>query len=311
MRVLVTGGSGYLGKAVVRTLLAAGHHVGVLVHRTEAGLPGDAEPHHGDLLDPDTLLPAVRGADAVVHLAAITRVRESIAHPARYYRLNVGGTANLLEALGAAAASKTMVPRFVFASTGSVYGAQVQQPIDERVVPQPANPYTASKFAGEQLVGWQAATGLLAAASLRIFNVAGADSGHGDTDDTRLIPCAVAAAAGRIPRVDVYGDGSAVRDYVHVSDVARAFLSALEAVAPGVHDVFNVGATAASTNDVIEAVAEAAGARVPVQHHPPHPGELHELRSDSSLIRRRLDWMPQRSAIARIAADQWAATGHI
>ena len=307
MRVLVTGGSGYLGSAVVRHLLAAGHHVGAVVRRAEAGLPGDVELHHGDVLDADTLPPAVRGVDAVVHLAAITRLRESFAQPSRYYRLNVGGTANLLEALGAAAASKAMVPRFVFASTGGVYGAPEQQPISEDTPPNPANPYADSKLAAERLIGWQVATGSLAAATLRVFNIAGADHGHADPDDTRLIPCAVAAAAGDVPHLDLYGAGTDVRDYVHVSDVARAFVAAVEAVEPGKYDVFNVGATPASAADVVNVVAEVSGKKVPVVHHPAHAGEAPELRADTSRIRRELSWQPRSSELLQIVSDQWSA----
>jgi UDP-glucose 4-epimerase len=304
VRVLVTGASGYLGSAVVRQLLEADHHVGVLVHRAEPRHPDDVEFHHGDVLDPASLPPAVRGVDAVVHLAALTRVRESFEQPARYYRANVGGSANLLEALDGAASSRGIRPRLVLASTGSVYGTPQRQPIGEDTPPDPQNPYADSKVATERLVGWQAAQGSLAAATLRIFNIAGADHGVADPEETRIIPRVAAAALGRIPQVDVYGDGTAIRDYVHVSDVASAFTAALEYVEAGRHDVFNVGATPASVIDILRTAADITGVRVPVVHHAAHPGEAAELRADTGRIRQRLSWSPSRSGLRRIIEDQ-------
>lgn len=304
MRVLVTGASGYLGRAVVAELHAAGHDVSAFVHRTSFPDASGVELHHGDLLDEDAVAAAVRGVDAVVHLAGLTRVRESVEHPGRFYRLNVGGTATLLEALASAAAVRGSAPRFLLASTAAVYGAPVDQPISEDTPTDPRNPYAATKVAAEQLLTWAANSGQVAVSSLRIFNAAGAVTGHRDTDDTRIIPRVVGAATGAVSHVDVFGDGSAVRDYVHVSDVGRAFVTALESSCPGTHEVFNVGATPSSVADILEAAARVTGKEIPVTHKPANPAESPELRADATRLRAR-GWEPRSSGLDRLIDDQW------
>lgn len=206
MLVLVTGASGYLGRAVVGCLAAAGHHV---------------RPLAGDLLAPDSLAPAVAGVDAVIHLAARTRVRESFEDPVRYYQVNVTGALNLLGVLAGGT-------RFVFASTASVYGTPASQPISEDCPTDPANSYAASKAAAESAIGWACEPGRIAATTLRLFNLAGATGGRGDPDPTRILPRAIAAATGTLPHVDINGTGATIRDYVHVTDAAAAFVLALD-----------------------------------------------------------------------------------
>ena len=164
----------------------------------------------------------------------------------------------------------------------------------------PASPYAASKWAAEELVRYEAGTGGLGAVTLRCFNAAG----PGDTDPTRLIPRALAAAAGRTSSLGVNGDGSAVRDYVHVDDLADAYALAFSATRPGEHRVYNVGGTAASVREVIAAVEEVSGRRVPVERRPPQD-EPAELRADSSRLREELGWRPERSELRTIVADAW------
>ncbi|HEV2783741.1 MAG TPA: NAD-dependent epimerase/dehydratase family protein [Actinophytocola sp.] len=283
MRVLVTGASGYVGHAVVRALHTTGHDV--------RALPGD-------LLDGDAVGAAVSDVDGVIHLAARSNVRESFERPDVYYRTNVTGTLTLLDRLAPGT-------RLVLASTASVYGAPPTQPITESTALNPQNPYAATKAAAEAALGWYAPARRLAAATLRIFNVAGAVDGHGDPDGTRILPRAVSAAAGKLSHVDVYGDGSAVRDFVHVADVANAFTLALAAVQPGRHRAYNVGAIPATIADIIATTERVTARPVPVVHHDRHPHEVPDLRADTTLIRRELGWGPTHTTLDGLIADQW------
>jgi UDP-glucose 4-epimerase len=282
MVVLVTGASGYLGRAVVACLADAGHQVRALA---------------GDLLDP--LGSAVAGVDAVVHLAALTRVRSSFEEPIRYFQVNVTGTLNLLDAVPSGT-------RFVFASSASAYGTPISQPITEDCPLNPLNPYAASKAAAESALGWAASASRVSATTLRVFNLAGAVDGHGDPDPTRILPRAVAAAAGTLSHVDINGPGTAIRDFVHITDAARAVLLALSVPSAG-HRVYNVGAIPASVNDILAATRDLTGRPVPVVHHPPHPGEAPDLRADTSRIRAELGWEPTHTTLAPLIRDQWDA----
>jgi len=298
MRVLVTGAAGYVGRAVVRELRARGHRVVALVHRSRAVFPDDVETRRGDLHDP--LREAAADIDGVVHLAARSTVRDSVTHPTQAWRTNVAGTLNLLDALPASA-------RLVFASTGSVYGRPAQQPISETAVVAPLNPYGSSKAAAEQLIDAQAATGALGAVTMRLFNAAGAVDGRADEDPSRIIPRVAAVAAGIEPVVTVNGDGSAVRDFVHVADIAVAVALGLEAATPGQHKIYNLGAVPASVADIVDAMVHASGRPVKVEHRPANPHEAPELRADTSRIRAELGWAPTRTTIDELVADQWTA----
>jgi UDP-glucose 4-epimerase len=291
MRVLVTGASGFIGRAVVDRLLADGCVPRVLTHTAESR--ADVESVRGDLREPASLVAALDGVEAIVHLAAVARVRESFEQPLRYYEVNVGGTVNLLGALSEPV-------RVVYVSTGMVYGAPLSQPITEDFPLSPSSPYAASKAAAEDVVAWTARSGLIGATTLRVFNAAGGD----DSDGTRVITRAVDAAAGG-PPLTVFGDGSAVRDFVHVDDVAAAAVLALASSTPGRYDVFNVGATAASVRDVVDAVERVTGRPVPLVHAPAHTGEVRELRADTRRLRRALGWEPTRSALDDLVRDQW------
>lgn len=296
MRVLVTGAAGYIGYAVGRRLAAAGHEVDGLVRR-DAGLPAGVRAVRGDLLAPDGL---PRGPyDGVCHLAALTRVRESFERPLPYFTANVQGTVNLLEAVAA--------DRVVFGSTAAVYGTPERQPIPETEATAPASPYGASKLAAEQAVRYHARTGAIGAVVLRTFNVAGSVDGRIDPDGTRLIPAALAVAAGHAPHLDVNGDGRAVREYLHVDDLAAAYVRALEAVRPGEDRVYNVGSGAgAAVHEVVAAVEAVTGRPVPVRRRPARP-EAPVLVCDAAAIRAELGWRPERSALPEIIAGSWDA----
>jgi UDP-glucose 4-epimerase len=305
MKVLVTGATGYVGWAVVHKLLAVGDEVVAAVHKIDADFPRGVEKRRADLEDPTSLSAAVAGVDGICHLAALTQVRVSMQEPTLYYRLNVGGTINLLEALVGESRKRSIRGSFVLASTSQVYGAPARQPIPEDASLNCINPYAATKAACEQLTCGLAVTGSLGATSLRIFNAAGSAAGLGDRDLSRIIPKAVAVAAGAAPRVDVNGEGTAIRDFVDVKDVASAFVAALHANEPGRHAIYNVGATAASVADVIAAVERVSGQAVPREHHPVHRAEAPVLRADTSKITAELGWQPESSSLEEIVAGQW------
>jgi UDP-glucose 4-epimerase len=307
VRVLVTGAGGYVGRVVVERLSRDGHEVVALVRRDAPG-PAGARRERADLLDPAAVARAVAAVrpEGVCHLAARTRVRESFTDPLGHFEVNAGGTLHLLRALRAGVERGAPVPRLVLASTAAVYGPRARQPITEEEPAAPASPYAMSKWAAEELVRYEAATGALGAVSLRCFNAAGAAAGARDPDETRLIPRALAVAAGRAPRLGVNGDGTAVRDYVHVADLADAYALALAAARPGAHRAFNVGGTGASIQEVIAAVEAITGRPVAVERRPPQD-EPHVLRADSGRLRAELGWRGERSTLERIVEDAWRA----
>jgi len=312
MRVLVTGAFGFVGTAVVRRLVDDGHTVVALTHRPEgAELPptAAAEVVHADVRSFEVMAALAMEVDGVCHLAALTQVRQSFARPSEYFSVNAAGTGVLVSALQHAAA-QGQTTRLVLASTAAVYGQPAESLISESVAPVPMNPYGASKLAAERMALSAVGDGIgVGVTVLRAFNVAGAVDGRTDTDLTRIIPKAVAVARGVAPILEVNGDGSAVRDYVHVDDLARAFVLALEHCAPGRGAVYNVGATGASVAEVVEAVARVSGSAPAVKHLPPKP-EAARVLADTTLIRAELGWSPGRSSLDEIVADAWTAAGY-
>ncbi len=309
MRVLVTGAAGFVGGVVTDTLAAAGHQVTALI-RNELPPPRLApgtEIVRADLLKIHELAAAGidRGFDAVCHLAALTRVRESLRDPLRYFAVNVTGTVNLLGLLERGTEVSGIAPVVVLGSTCAVYGAPETQPIPETQPPAPTNAYGASKLAAEQIVTHQAATGRIGAVVLRSFNIAGAAGVHADRDGSRIIPAALAVASGASDVFGVNGDGAVIREYVHVADIAAAYLAALDAVAPGHSEIFNVGTgVGVSVAEVLAAVERVTGRTVARMRRPPAV-EPPMLVADSRRIRAELTWRPTRSTIDRIVADAW------
>ena len=194
-------------------------------------------------------------------------------------------------------------------STAAVYGAPEQQPIGEDAEPAPSNPYGVSKVAADAAVQLRAEAGAVWAVVLRCFNITGAVHGVGDVDESRIIPKALAVAAGRFPHLEMNGDGSAIRDFVHVDDLARAYVLALEADLADPFRIYNVGATAASMREIVAAVERVTERPVPVVHRPPQP-EPPRLVADISRITRELGWKPERSQLDQLISDSWSAVEH-
>ena len=314
MRLLVTGGAGYIGGVVTLHLLRAGHQVTVLddlstghadsVPDGATFVPGDVAERAGAVLaDGDPY-------DGVLHFAAKALVAESVEHPERYWRTNVAGTLALLDAMRANA-----VPRLVFSSSAATYGEPDEVPIVETAPARPTNPYGASKLAVDMMITSEARAHGLGAASLRYFNVAGASGGQGErhSPETHIIPIALQVVAGRRPAFAVYGtdyptpDGTCIRDYVHVDDLAEAHLLALAAAAAGEHRIYNLGNGAGfSVLDVVEAVRRVTGHPVPTEVGPRRPGDPAVLVASSAKIREELGWTPRKPTVDEMAADAWA-----
>jgi UDP-glucose 4-epimerase len=312
VQLLVTGGAGYVGSVVTGHLLEAGHRVTVLDDLSTGH--ADAVPEGANLVqagvaEADSVLDR-GGYDAVLHFAARSLVAESMAHPETYWRNNVGGTMLLLDAMRRAA-----VPRIVFSSTAAVYGEPDAVPIVEYAPTRPGNPYGASKLAIDHMLAGEAAGHGLAAVSLRYFNVAGAWRGLGErhATETHLIPIALQVAAGQRDVLEIFGDdyptpdGTCVRDYVHVADLARAHLMALDAARPDRAMIYNLGnGQGFSVLQVVDAVRSVTGHPVPVAVRDRRPGDPATLVASSELIRAELGWAPERSRLEDMIADAWA-----
>jgi UDP-glucose 4-epimerase len=314
MKLLVTGGAGYIGSIVAQRLLDAEHEVVVLDNLTRghrAAVPEGAQFVEADLLDPAALAEIVTdGFDGALHFAALSLVGESVVRPELYYRNNVVGTLNLLDALRAAD-----VRRLVFSSTAATYGEPEAVPIQETAPTRPVNPYGASKLAVDQMIGGECLAHGLGAVSLRYFNVAGASGclGEDHHPETHLIPNVLRAAQGLQPEVQLFGtdyatpDGTAVRDYIHIEDLATAHLLALDGARPGEHRIFNLGnGNGFSVREVIEAARAVTGLDIPVREAPRRPGDPPILVAASERIRAELGWEPRKPALADMVGDAWA-----
>jgi UDP-glucose 4-epimerase len=312
-KYLVTGGAGYIGSVVAAHLLEAGHAVTVLDdlstgHRE--GVPEGAEFIEGRIQDAGKWLDP--SYDGVLHFAAFSQVGESVVNPEKYWRNNVGGTTDLLTAMREAG-----VRTLVFSSTAATYGEPTAVPITEDAATAPTNPYGASKLAVDHMIGGECAAHGLAAVSLRYFNVAGAYGPYGERHDpeSHLIPLVLQVAQGKREAISVYGDdyptpdGTCIRDYIHVADLAEAHLLALDAARarPGEHLICNLGnGNGFSVREVIETVRTVTGHPVPEVTAPRRAGDPAVLVASAERARGSLGWQPSRAALAGIVADAWA-----
>ena len=318
MRLLVTGGAGYIGSVVSARLLADGHDVIVLDDLSTGH--ADAVPSGARLVRGDVRGEAGRvlagGIDAVLHFAARSLVAESVQRPDLYWNSNLGGTLALLEAMRMA-----RVSRIVFSSTAAVYGEPEAIPITESAPARPTSPYGASKVAVDTALAEHARMHGTGAISLRFFNVAGAHRdpeggwlGERHATETHLIPNILAVAQRGSGQVSIFGDdyptadGTCVRDYIHVSDLAAAHVLALAACTAGEHQVYNLGSGSGYSNrEVLAACQEVTGRPIASRIAPRRPGDPAVLVASSERIAAELGWRPEHG-LAEMVADAWAFT---
>jgi UDP-glucose 4-epimerase len=311
MRVLVAGGAGYIGSVVTAALLSGGHEVTVLDDLSTGhadAVPSGARLVDASLHDSAPVLAEVR-PEAVLHFAAKSLVGASQQRPEEYWDTNVAGSLALLEAMRAVDCR-----RIVFSSTAATYGEPEQVPIREDAPTRPTNTYGATKLAVDAMLTSYAVAHDFAAVSLRYFNVAGAADGLGErhTTETHLIPIALQVAAGQRDHLTIYGedyptpDGTCIRDYIHVADLAAAHLLALPAPAAGEHRIYNLGnGTGFSVQEVVDAVREVTAHPIPVEVGPRRAGDPAQLVASSDRIRADLGWTPEHTDLAGIVRDAW------
>jgi len=315
MRILVTGGAGYVGSHCVRTLLHAGHEV-VVFDNLRQGHKAAVPPGllvEGELTDQARLMTvlAERKIDAVMHFAALALVGESVEKPQLYYRNNVFGSLCLLEAM-----RETGVRKIVFSSTTATYGTPAVMPIAETTPQQPINPYGFSKLVVERMLDDYATAHGFGFAALRYFNASGAAAdgaiGEDHTPESHLIPIVLQVALGQRPAISIFGDdyptpdGTCIRDYVHVEDLATAHLAALARLQAREGIKVNLGTGKGySVREVIEACRKVTGHPIPATIAPRRPGDPPELVADARLARQLLDWIPKYTTIESIVESAW------
>lgn len=313
MKILVTGGAGYIGSVSAEVLLARGHQVVVFDNLSQghrSAVPEGVEFVQGDLADCSEIRTALatHAPDAVMHFAARSLVGESVAQPFLYLRDNVVAGLNLLEAC-----VESGIDRFILSSTANLYGAGEAALIDETASIRPGSPYGESKWSLERALFWLAETRGLRFASLRYFNAAGASASHGEhhCPETHLIPLVLQVAMGQRETITVFGDdydtpdGTCIRDYIHVLDLAEAHVLALEALDQGSR-TYNLGnGSGFSVLEVIETAREITGADIPTVIGPRRAGDPARLVASSDRIRKELGWQPRYPDLRQIIESAW------
>jgi UDP-glucose 4-epimerase len=314
MKLLVTGGAGYIGSVVAAELLSAGHEVVVydnLSRGYRAAVPAEAQFVQGDIADRDLLSDTIKrhAIEAVLHFAGFIEAGESMVYPERFFRNNSANTLTLLECM-----LQTGVSRLVFSSTAAVYGDPEQVPIRENDPLQPTNAYGETKLLVERMLEWFHRIHGLRYASLRYFNAAGATSelGEAHQPESHLIPLVLQVALGKRASISIYGtdyptkDGTCVRDYIHVVDLARAHLMSLEALAQNSRLIYNLGnGRGFSVREVIEVAREVTGHPIPADPAPRRPGDPAVLVASSEKIGRELGWVPRYPELHTIIESAW------
>ena len=314
MKILVTGGAGYIGGTVALRLLSAGHNVLIydnFCHGHRELVPTGTRLIEGDLGNRELLERVFRDekVDGVMHFAALIEAGESMKHPELYFRNNTASTLTLLEAMLA-----TRIERLVFSSTAAVYGEPEKTPIEETAALAPTNAYGESKLLVEHMLTWLNRIHGLRYASLRYFNVAGAVEGRGEAHEpeSHLIPLVLDVALGRRQSIKIFGkdyptpDGTCIRDYVHVGDLADAHILALEALSTRSRLIYNIGnGQGFSVREVVESARRVTGHPIPVVEEPRRPGDPAVLVASSKRIIEELGWKPRYSSLDDIVHSAW------
>jgi UDP-glucose 4-epimerase len=314
MRILITGGAGYIGSIVTEVLLQDRHEVVVydsLLKGHRGAIPSEAVFIQGDLLETKKLRDVMseHHTEAVIHMAASSLVGESVTNPRTYYKNNVVAGLSLLNAMG-----DCNVRKIVFSSTAAVYGEPQKQPIEETDPTQPTNPYGETKLAFEQALHWYSAAYNLRYASLRYFNAAGASEKNGEVHDpeTHLIPLVLQTAGGLRPHTEIFGDdyptrdGTCIRDYIHVLDLARAHVLAL-GILEERNRIYNLGCggTGYSVREVIDTARSITGTEIPVRVIDRRAGDPSILIASSERIQQELGWRPELQTLPAIIGSAW------
>ena len=311
MKILVVGGAGYIGSVCAELLLDEGHAVGVFDNLSEGHRRAiDPRAHFilGDLAERDRIQAALADfrPEAIMHFAASALVGESMENPSKYFRNNIGGGLNLLDAMVA-----TGVERIVFSSTCATFGPPERVPIDETAPQRPINPYGESKLAFEKILRWYDEIHGLRFVALRYFNAAGASGNFGEEHriETHLIPNVLKVALGKKTQVEIYGtdyetpDGTCIRDYIHILDLARAHILALKSAQSEFYNLGTGGGT--SVREVIDSCRRITGHKIPVVEKPRRPGDPPRLIAASEKIQHELGWRPQFERIDAIIESAW------
>jgi UDP-glucose 4-epimerase len=311
MKILVVGGAGYIGSVCAELLLDQGHQVSIFDNLSEghrAAIESRAEFVEGDLQDRQSIEKALakHRPDAVMHFAASALVGESMQNPSKYFRNNIANGLNLLDAMVSVG-----IEKIVFSSTCAIFGPPERVPIDETMPMRPINPYGESKLAFEKILRWYSEIHGLKFTSLRYFNAAGASEKFGEDHrvETHLIPNVLKAALGQKSKVEIFGtdyetpDGTCIRDYIHIVDLARAHILALKA---SKSDFYNLGTGGgASVREVIDSCRKITGRKIDIAEKQRRPGDPPRLIASSEKIKRELGWKPEFQALDAIIESAW------
>jgi UDP-glucose 4-epimerase len=312
MRIFVTGGAGYIGSVCSELLMDESHEVTIfdnLIEGHRRALDSRAQFIQGDLADRgqiETALSSMR-PDAVMHFAAYALVPESMRDPSKYFRNNISNGLNLLDGMVAAG-----VQRIIFSSTCAIFGPPERVPIDETAIPRPISPYGESKLAFEKILRWYDEIHGVKFVSLRYFNASGATENFGEDHrpETHLIPAVLKVALGQNPNVEIYGtdyetpDGTCIRDYIHIVDLARAHILALGASGSGFYNLGTGGGS--SVQEIIESCRRITGRKIGTVGKPRRPGDPPRLIASSEKIKKELGWQPQFQSLDAIIKSAWA-----
>jgi UDP-glucose 4-epimerase len=312
VNILITGGAGYIGSVTTALLLEAGHTVTVLDNLSQGhrdAIPEGARFIKADITEAATVIKPEDGIEAVIHLAGFIAAGESMSNPEMYWQNNTVGTLKMLDGLRSLG-----IRKLIFASTAAVYGNPAEIPITEQTAKEPTNTYGMTKLATDMAITSECWAHELAATSVRFFNVAGAYGAYGERHptETHIIPIVLDTVAGKREKFMIFGDdyptedGTCVRDYIHVADLGRAMILALDHLEPGKHTIYNLAnGNGFSNKQVVAAVETVTGKKVPVEFGPRRAGDPATLIASSALAHQELGWTPQQPTLEEMISTAW------